>query len=562
MNFPVLSVVTFLPLAGAILLVFLPAEKKNLLRYVAFAFALVTFAVSLALYFNFDATTPQPQFEEKSAWLGYGINYHLGLDGISLYLVLLTTFLLPIVLLSSWTYIEKRVKEYLVFMLLLETGIIGVFVSLNLFLFYVFWEAMLIPMYFLIGVWGGPRRIYATLKFVLMTMFGSLLMLVAIFVLYAYYYKATGIYSFNIFDHYQLILNPGVQAWLFLAFALAFAIKVPMFPFHTWLPDAHVEAPTAGSVILAAVLLKMGTYGFLRFALPLFPDATERFLPLLAVLSLVGIIYGGLMALIQKDVKSLVAYSSVSHMGLIMLAVFALNVEGVQGAIYQMINHGLSTGALFLIVGILYERAHTRLIKDFGGVSSQMPVFAAFFLVCVLSSVGLPGLNGFVGEVLCLFGVFRVSTLMAILAVTTVILAAAYLLWMYQRVMHGPVKNEKVRTFKDMNLREIAYLAPIVILMFWMGIYPETFLRKMDSSVVHLLNRVKNRQRVFVQEAGTAREKLAIVKRVETGTQESMAEGTAIKNAVMEEAVIAGHREEKKKELEAVDKERGGNPDD
>jgi NADH-quinone oxidoreductase subunit M len=562
MNFPVLSVVTFLPLAGAILLIFLPGEKKNLLRYVAVAFALVTFAVSVALYFNFDATTPQPQFEEKSAWLGYGINYHLGLDGISLYLVLLTTFLLPIAVLSSWTYIQKRVKEYLIFMLLLETGIIGVFVSLNLFLFYVFWEAMLIPMYFLIGVWGGPRRIYATMKFVLMTMFGSLLMLVAIFVLYAYYYRATGIYSFNIFDHYQLVLNPRVQAWLFLAFALAFAIKVPMFPFHTWLPDAHVEAPTAGSVILAAVLLKMGAYGFLRFALPLFPDAVEKFLPLLAVLSIIGIIYGGLMALIQKDVKSLVAYSSVSHMGLIMLAVFALNVEGMEGAIYQMLNHGLSTGALFLIVGILYERAHTRLIKDFGGVSSQMPVFAAFFLVCMLSSVGLPGLNGFVGEVLCLFGVFRVSTLMAVLALTTVILAAAYLLWMYQRVMHGPIKNEQVRTFKDMNLREVAYLVPIVIMMFWMGIYPGTFLRKMDSSVVHLLNRIKNRQRVFVQETAPAGMSMGIVESLAKGTRESGAVGTAIPNVRTEEAVIIGDLVEKKKEVEERVKEKGDNPDE
>ncbi|HCS48712.1 MAG TPA: hypothetical protein DIW61_10830, partial [Candidatus Aminicenantes bacterium] len=280
------------------------------------------------------------------------------------------------------------------------------------------------------------------------------------------------------------------------------AIKVPMFPFHTWLPDAHVEAPTAGSVILAAVLLKMGTYGFLRFALPLFPDALERFLPLLSILALIGIIYGGLMALIQKDIKSLVAYSSVSHMGLIMLAVFSLNPEGVQGAIYQMLNHGLSTGALFLIVGILYERSHTRLIKDFGGVSSQMPVFSAFFLVCLLSSVGLPGLNGFVGEILCLFGIFKTSQLQAILAVSTVILAAAYLLWMYQRVMHGPITNEKIRSFKDMNKRELGYLVPIIIMMFWMGIYPQTFLRKMDASVSRLLDRVHNREKIFLQESG------------------------------------------------------------
>lgn len=500
MTVPILSLITFLPLAGAVLLIFLPKEKPRLLRGVALAFALLALILALILAVVFDGSGPDPEFVERSPWLGYGIDYHLGVDGISLWLILLTTFLLPIAILSSWTAVQDRVKEYHIFMLLLETGIIGVFVSLNLFLFYVFWEAMLIPMYFLIGIWGGPRRVYATVKFVLMTMFGSLLMLVAIFVLYAYYYRATGAYSFNLFDLYGLILNPRVQGWLFLAFSFAFAIKVPMFPFHTWLPDAHVEAPTAGSVILAAVLLKMGTYGFLRFALPLFPDALERFLPLLAVLSLVGIIYGGLMALIQKDIKSLVAYSSVSHMGLIMLAVFALNLEGIQGAIYQMLNHGLSTGALFLIVGILYERAHTRLIKDFGGVSRQMPVFAGFFLVCLLSSVGLPGLNGFVGEVLCLFGVFKSNNLLAVLAVSTVILAAAYLLWMFQRVMHGPIVNEKILSFPDLNVREIGFLVPVVILMIWMGIYPQAFLRKMDASVAFLVNRIQNRQRVFVRE--------------------------------------------------------------
>jgi NADH-quinone oxidoreductase subunit M len=499
MDAPILSIITFIPLAGALLLIFINKDKENLLRTIALILTLVTFVISLSLYFNFENQNPDAQFVEKSSWIGYGIDYHIGIDGISLLLVLLTTFLMPIAVLSSWKYIGKRVKEYMIFMLLLETGIIGVFVSINLFLFYVFWELTLVPMYFLIGIWGGKRRIYATIKFVLFTMFGSLLMLVAIFFLYSMYHKATGVYSLNLFDMYKLVLNPSIQVWLFLAFALAFAIKVPMFPLHTWLPDAHVEAPTAGSVILAAVLLKMGTYGFLRFAMPLFPDALNRFLPYLGVLALIGIIYGGLMALIQKDVKSLVAYSSVSHMGLIMLAVFALNVEGIQGGVYQMLNHGLSTGALFLCVGILYERAHTRLIKDFGGVSKRMPVFAAFFLICMLSSVGLPGLNGFVGEILCLFGIFKANKILAILGVTTVILAAAYLLWMFQRVMHGPITNDKVNDFSDLNKREMAYLVPIVILMFWMGVYPQPFLRKMDASVNKLVNQINQKKTLFTE---------------------------------------------------------------
>jgi NADH-quinone oxidoreductase subunit M len=502
MSIPILSLVTFVPLLGAVLLIFLPRERKTLFYGVALTLSLFVFAASLLLYFRFDAAAAGPQFVEKSAWLGFGIQYHLGIDGISLFLVLLTTFLVPIVILASWSYIQDRIKEYLIFMLLLETGILGVFLSLNLFLFYVFWEAALIPMYFLIGIWGGKRRVYATMKFVLFTMFGSLLMLAAIFTLSSLFFKATGTYSLNVFEQARMVLNPRLQTWLFLAFGLAFAIKVPMFPFHTWLPDAHVEAPTGGSVLLAALLLKMGSYGFIRFAIPLFPDAVETFLPALSVLCLIGIIYGGLMALIQKDIKSLVAYSSVSHMGLVMLAVFSLNVEGTLGAIYQMLNHGLSTGALFLAVGILYERAHTRAIKDFGGVSKQMPVFSAFFLIAILSSAGLPGLNGFIGEISCLYGIFAANKIYAVLAMTTVILGAAYLLWMFQRVMQGPITNEKILSFRDMGRREILYFAPIVVLMFWMGISPQTFLGKMEASVTAYVQRIKGRERVFVQKPG------------------------------------------------------------
>jgi len=494
MNAPLVSLVTFLPLTGAVLLVFFRSGSARAVRATAMAVSLLTFALSLGLFFGFDGGTGLPEFAERASWLGRGIDYHVGVDGISLFLVLLTTFLTPLALLSSWRAVDHRVREFSFFMLLLETGMIGVFVSLNLFLFYVFWEAMLVPMYFLIGIWGGRRRIYATMKFVLFTMFGGLLMLVGILVLHSAYHAATGAYSLTIADLAAVPFSPALQTWLFLAFGLAFAVKIPLFPLHTWLPDAHVEAPTAGSVLLAAVLLKMGAYGFLRLGLPLFPQAAATFAPGLSILAVIGIIYGGLMALVQKDMKSLVAYSSVSHMGLVMLAVFSLNFEATEGALYQMLNHGLSTGALFLCVGILYERTHTRLIADYGGAAARMPVFAGFFLVTMLSSAGLPGLNGFVGEILCFFGIFAADKTLAILSVATVVLSAAYLLGLYRRVMHGPLKDPNDLRLRDIQGRELAYLIPIIVLIVTMGLFPGTVLRKMDAAVGRYIGTVKSAQ--------------------------------------------------------------------
>jgi len=490
---PILSLVTFFPLVGTIVLLFINKENLKALRGVTLIFSLIEFLFSLPLFFAFDSKTAAMQFVEDWWWVeSYGMSYKLGIDGISLLLVLLTTFLTVICILSSWKAITFRVKEYMISFLFLETGMVGALVALDLILFYVFWEVMLIPMYLLIGVWGDPkRRIYAAIKFFLFTMAGSVLMLVAILALYFINLKATGKATFDVLELYKLGIPVGTQYWLFGAFALAFAIKVPMFPFHTWLPDAHTEAPTAGSVILAGVLLKMGTYGFIRFAMPLFPKAAFDLLPLICVLAIIGIIYGALVSMMQADLKRLVAFSSVSHLGYVMLGMFALNMQGVEGSIYQMLNHGISTGSLFLIVGMVYERRHTRMIADFGGLSKVMPIYAAFFMIVTLSSIGLPGTNGFVGEFLILLGAFQYNVAYGVVAATGVILGAAYMLWMFQRVMFGKITKPENEKLQDLSAREITVLVPMVIMIFLMGIYPKLFFSKMDVTVEKFLKDFK-----------------------------------------------------------------------
>lgn len=479
-----LTIVTFLPLVGALLLLFIPKDRPGLIKNAAFIITLFTFLLSLFLYFGYDESSSQMQFVVNLRWLeSIGASYYVGIDGISLFMVILTTFLTPIAVLSSYNYIKEKEKEYYISILLLETGMNGVFIALDMLLFYLFWEAMLIPMYIIIGVWGGPKRIYAAVKFFIYTMIGSVLMLVAILVIYFLHEKQSGIYSFNLFDFYNTAIPQEFQLLMFLAFALAFAIKVPMFPFHTWLPDAHVEAPTAGSVILAGILLKMGVYGFIRFAVPIFPEVSQDLAPYIALVGVIGIIYGSLVAWSQKDVKKLVAYSSVAHLGAVMLGLFSNNVAGVEGAVIQMVNHGLSTGALFLLVGILYERRHTRLIEDYGGIAKIVPVFSTFFMLVTLSSIGLPGLNGFVGEFLIIFGAFQKYPVLALLGVLGVILSAVYMLSMYQRVVFGGIKKEENKKIRDVNIREWAYMIPVLAMIIFIGIYPGPFLRKMETSV-------------------------------------------------------------------------------
>ncbi len=481
-----LSIVIFLPLLGVIAIALLRGFGATAVKGVALVIGLLTFVISLGLYTGFNADTATFQQVTLKPWIpGLGTSYHIGIDGISLWLVLLTTFLTPICILAAWNSIEKGLSGFMMSLLALETGMLGVFCSLDLFLFFVFWESMLIPMYFLIGIWGGERRIYATIKFVLYTMAGSALMLVGILALY--------FQNDNSFDLTTLSGPFEHSNLLFLAFFIAFAIKVPLFPFHTWLPDAHVEAPTVGSVILAGVLLKMGTYGIVRFCLPLFPDAADKYTPLIVTLAVIGIIYGALVAMVQPDLKKLVAYSSVSHLGFVVLGLFSKSSAGIQGSVLQMVNHGLSTGALFLLVGMIYERRHSRMIVDFGGLSKRMPIFAVFFMIVTLSSIGLPGLNGFVGEYMILLGSFvqgAFSKVHVVFATAGVILAAVYMLWMFQRVMFGTLDKTN-EGLPDLNAREVVVLLPILLFIVWIGVYPKTFLSKIEKSVEVVVTKVQ-----------------------------------------------------------------------
>jgi NADH-quinone oxidoreductase subunit M len=499
----VLPALLLIPLIGALALLALPARDQEAsgavenpaARQIAFWFFVLEFVVSLGLWWSYNPADSGWQASIDKAWIPtWGVRFTLGIDGIALMMVLLTTFIMPLAVLGSWTSIRTKVRSYYALLLILTTGMIGVFLARDLFLFYVMWEVMLVPMYFIIGIWGGERRIYASLKFFVYTMLPSLLMLVAIIYLGIHVRTVTGTPDFS-YDHVLAVENIPQRAalWLFAAFFLAFAVKVPMFPFHTWLPDAHVEAPTAGSVILAGIMLKMGTFGFLRFALPLFPGAAMNptIRQIILVLAVIGIIYGALVAMVQPDFKKLVAYSSVSHLGFVMLGIFALTLQSVQGALLIMINHGISTGALFLLVGMIYERRHTRAIDAYGGIARVVPLFAAVLTFVSLSSIGLPGTNGFVGEFLVLIGSFKTYPILAVISATGVIFAAAYLLWALQRILFNPLDKPENEHIPDLNKRELALLVPLVAVIIWLGVYPAPVLRRTEASSRSLIDRVE-----------------------------------------------------------------------
>jgi len=485
LTYPILTTLIFLPALGAALIMFIGRSQEKLVKWVALVVSLAAFILSVPLFTEFDRSTHLMQFTERHEWIpSWNIVYFLGVDGISVLFILLSTLVTILCVLISWNSINSKIKEFYIAILVMEGAMIGVFSSLDFFLFYIFWEAMLIPMYLLIGVWGGPNRIYAAIKFFLYTLVGSVLMLVGIIVLYSY-----GGHTFNILELSQKTYSYQMQFWLFWAFFAAFAVKVPMFPVHTWLPDAHTEAPTAGSVILAAVLIKMGAYGFLRFSLPLCPDASRAMVVPMLALSVIAIIYGAVVCLAQTDLKRLIAYSSVSHMGFVTLGIFALNMQGLEGGILQMLNHGVVTGALFLSVGVIYDRTHSRQISDYGGLASVLPVYAAFFMVFTLAAIGLPGTNGFVGEFLIILGGFTASKWAGTFAATGIIIGAAYMLWLYQRVFFVET-NQKIIGLKEMDTREVFTLLPMIMLIFWIGIFPDTFLSFMHPSVENLLKRV------------------------------------------------------------------------
>jgi NADH-quinone oxidoreductase subunit M len=490
MGIPILSLIVFAPLVGALMVALLPAQPLDIPRRAAFLFSLIPFVLSLVMLAAFDPAVGTLQLTEKAAWIPrLGVYYSLGVDGFSLWLIVLTTLLTPVIILAAWGDIVRYCKEFMLLMLLLEGCMLGALVAVDLFLFFLFWELMLFPMFFIIGVWGGPRRRYATIKFVLFTMTGSALMLAAMIYLVLRHAQTSAL-TFDIVTLYNVQLTDAEQMLLFAAFTLAFMIKVPMVPVHTWLADAHTEAPTGGSVDLAGVLLKMGAYGFLRFSLPMFPHAAEQAFPLIMTLAVIGIIYGAMVAFLQPDMKRLVAFSSVSHLGMIMLGLYAFNNVGVTGGVLQMVNHGLSTGALFILVGYIYDRRHTRLISEYGGIWTVMPVFAALFMVVTLSSVGLPGTNGFVGEFLILLGAFRAHPWAGALGTVGVVLGAVYMLTMYKDVFFGPVKNAVNRQLQDLSVREVLAVTPIIILIFWIGLFPKPFLDRIEPTTQVLLGRL------------------------------------------------------------------------